>query len=84
VNFGALTAFIVLHISVIVHHKVRGKSGDNFRHLLVPLAGVVLLSFVVIKANVAAQRVGVVWAGIGILLLLVAYATGRKPKLSGV
>jgi hypothetical protein len=50
----------------------------------VPLAGVVLLSFVVIKANVAAQRVGVVWAGIGILLLLVAYATGRKPKLSGV
>ena len=84
VNFGALTAFIVLHISVIVHHKVRGKSGDNLRHLLVPLAGVVLLSFVVIKANVAAQRVGIVWAGIGILLLLVAYATGRKPKLSGV
>jgi amino acid transporter len=84
VNFGALTAFIVLHISVIVHHKVRGKSGDNFRHLLVPIAGVVLLSFVVIKANVAAQRVGIIWTVIGLVLLLGAYATGRKPKLSGV
>jgi amino acid transporter len=84
VNFGALTAFIVLHISVIVHHKVRGKSGDNFRHLLVPVAGVVLLSFVVIKANVAAQQVGIIWSVIGLVLLLGAYATGRKPKLSGV
>jgi amino acid transporter len=84
VNFGALTAFIVLHLSVIVHLKFRGKSGDNFRHLLVPLAGVVLLSWVVIKANVAAQQVGIVWAIIGVVLLVVAYAIGRKPKLSGL
>jgi amino acid transporter len=84
VNFGALTAFIFLHLSVIVHFKVRGKSGDNLRHLLVPLAGVILLSWVVIKANVAAQQVGIVWSVIGLALLIVAYATGRKPKLSGL
>jgi hypothetical protein len=38
----------------------------------------------VIKANVAAQQVGIVWAIIGVVLLVVAYATGRKPKLSGL
>jgi amino acid transporter len=84
VNFGALTAFIVLHISVIVHHKIRGGSSDNWRHLIVPIMGVVLLGFVVIKANVAAQQVGLTWAGLGIVLLLILIVSGRKPKLSGM
>ncbi len=84
VNFGALTAFIVLHISVIVHHKIRGGSSDNWRHLVVPIMGIVLLGFVVIKANVAAQQVGLTWAGIGIVLLLILIVSGRKPKLSGM
>ncbi len=84
VNFGALTAFIVLHISVIVHHKIRGGSSDNWRHLIVPIMGVVLLGFVVIKANVAAQQVGLIWAGLGIVLLLILIVSGRKPKLSGM
>jgi amino acid transporter len=84
VNFGALTAFIVLHISVIVHHKIRGGSSDNWRHLIVPVMGVVLLGFVVIKANVAAQQVGLTWAGLGIIVLLVLIISGRKPKLSGM
>ena len=84
VNFGAFTAFIVLHISVIVHHKIRGGSSDNWRHLIVPIMGVVLLGFVVIKANVAAQQVGLIWAGLGIVLLLILIVSGRKPKLSGM
>jgi amino acid transporter len=84
VNFGALTAFIVLHISVIVHHKIRGGSSDNWRHLVVPIMGIVLLGFVVIKANVAAQQVGLTWAGLGIVLLLILIVSGRKPKLSGM
>ena len=84
VNFGALTAFIVLHISVIVHHKIRGGSSDNWRHLVVPIMGIVLLGFVVIKANVAAQQVGLTCAGLGIVLLLILIVSGRKPKLSGM
>ena len=84
VNFGALTAFIVLHLAVIIHFKIRNKSSDNFRHLLVPILGIALLGYVVIKANVAAQTVGVIWAAVGLALLLIAVATGRKPKLSGM
>ncbi|MFM6841829.1 MAG: APC family permease [Candidatus Planktophila sp.] len=84
VNFGALTAFIVLHLSVIIHHKIRNKSGDNWRHLVVPILGIILLSWVVVKANVAAQRTGIVWAALGILILVVQTARGKKPKLSGM
>lgn len=84
VNFGALTAFTVLHLAVIIHFKIRNKSSDNFRHLLVPILGIALLGYVVIKANVAAQTVGVIWAAVGLALLLIAVATGRKPKLSGM
>lgn len=84
VNFGALTAFIVLHISVIIHYKIRKQSSDNWRHLIVPILGVLLLGFVVIKANVAAQQVGLTWSALGIVLLVVLIASGRKPKLSGM
>jgi Na+/proline symporter len=69
---------------VIVHHKIRGGSSDNWRHLVVPIMGIVLLGFVVIKANVAAQQVGLTWAGLGIVLLLILIVSGRKPKLSGM
>ena len=84
VNFGALTAFIALHLSVIIHHKMRNKSNDTWRHLIVPVLGILLLAWVVIKANVAAQRVGIVWAAIGIVILIVQTARGKKPSLSGM
>ena len=84
VNFGALTAFIALHLSVIIHHKMRNKSNDTWRHLIVPVLGILLLSWVVIKANVAAQHVGIVWAAIGIVILIVQTARGKKPSLSGM
>src|SRR4029453_4141649 len=33
VNFGALTAFLLLHVSVVVHYLVRKRSTDYWRHL---------------------------------------------------
>jgi amino acid transporter len=39
VNFGALTAFVVLHLSVINHYWLRQRSGDWLRHLIFPMAG---------------------------------------------
>lgn len=84
VNFGALTAFIALHVSVIVHYKMRKKSSDNLRHVIVPILGIALLTFVVIKANVAAQRVGIIWAILGVLILVVQFIRGKKPQLSGM
>ncbi|HET9759022.1 MAG TPA: APC family permease [Nocardioidaceae bacterium] len=81
VNFGALTAFLVLHVSVVWHYVVRNGSRDWWRHLVAPVIGFVILAFVVINANVAAQKLGFVWLGIGVVLLVFLLVTGRRPSL---
>jgi amino acid transporter len=83
VNFGALTAFLVLHVSVIVHYRVRGGSKDWWRHLVSPSLGFVILAFVVVNAKVAAQTLGFVWLAIGVVILLGLMLTGRRPVLAG-
>jgi amino acid transporter len=82
VNFGALTAFLLLHVSVIVHYLVRRRSRDYLRHLVFPLCGIVILGYVVIKAKVAAQAVGLTWLGIGLVVMVVLLVTGRTPTLA--
>ena len=82
VNFGALSAFLLLHIAVVVHFVVRQKSTDYWRHLAVPVIGFLILAYVVINAQVAAQTLGFVWLLIGVVLLVVLLATGRKPEMS--
>ena len=82
VNFGALTAFLLLHVSVVVHYLVRQKSRDWWRHLVVPVVGFAILFYVIVNAKVAAQRLGFVWLGIGVVLLVFLLVTGRKPELA--
>src|SRR5262249_21524723 len=76
VNFGAMTAFLALHVSVFWHYVVRNGSRDWMRHVAFPLIGFLILLYVVINANVAAQRLGFIWLGIGVVILVVLYATG--------
>jgi amino acid transporter len=83
VNFGALTAFLVLHISVIVHYMVRNGSRDWWRHLISPTLGFLILAYVVVNAKVAAQTLGFVWLAIGVVILLGLMLRGRKPVLAG-
>jgi amino acid transporter len=82
VNFGALTAFLVLHVSVVWHYVVRQGSRAWWRHLVAPAIGFVILAFVVVNANVAAQTLGFVWLGIGVVLLVFLLVTGRRPSLN--
>ena len=82
VNFGALTAFLVLHVSVVSHYLVRNHSRNYWSHLVAPLIGFLILLYVVINAQVAAQTLGFVWLAIGVVLLVVLLATGRRPDLS--
>src|SRR5215212_976959 len=84
VNFGALSAFLVLHVAVVVHFIVRRKSRDYWRHLAVPVIGFAILLYVVINAKVAAQRLGFAWLAIGVLLLIGTTLAGRRPALAGV
>jgi amino acid transporter len=82
VNFGALTAFLLLHLSVIVHYLIRRRSRNYLRHLVFPLCGIVILGYVVIEAKVAAQTVGLIWLGIGLVVMAALMLSGRTPALS--
>ncbi|MEU5860349.1 APC family permease [Nonomuraea sp. NPDC047529] len=81
VNMGGLIAFVVLHLSVIVHYRIRGRSSDFWSHLVMPLVGMAILIFVIINANILAQRVGLIWLAVGFVVLGVLYARGRRPTL---
>ncbi|MEU6477316.1 APC family permease [Streptomyces sp. NPDC047017] len=84
VNFGALTTFLVLHVSVVVHHLIRRRSRDYWRHLVAPAIGFAVLAYVVVNADIAAQRLGFVWLGIGVVVLAGLLLTGRRPDLAAV
>ncbi|WP_346535606.1 APC family permease [Micromonospora sp. DPT] len=84
INFGAMVAFLVLHVCVVVHHLIRRRSHNWWAHLVMPAVGFVILAYVVINANIAAQRLGLAWLALGVLVLAGLYATGRRPVLSGL
>ncbi|MFC0504967.1 APC family permease [Micromonospora costi] len=83
INFGAMVAFLVLHVTVVVHHLIRRRSRNWWAHLVMPAVGFAILAYVVVNANIAAQRVGLAWLGLGVLVLASLYAAGRRPTLSG-
>ncbi|MDG4807708.1 APC family permease [Micromonospora sp. WMMD1120] len=84
INFGAMVAFLVLHVSVVVHHLIRQGSGNWWAHLVMPGIGFAILAYVVVNANIAAQRLGLAWLALGMVVLAGLYLTGRRPALSGL
>ncbi|MFK4038726.1 APC family permease [Nonomuraea wenchangensis] len=81
VNFGAMFAFLVLHVSVVVHYLIRKRSGNLLAHLVVPVVGFLVLAAVVINQDVAAQWVGGLWLLLGLVVLGITYLMGRRPEL---
>ncbi|MEV7357496.1 APC family permease [Kitasatospora sp. NPDC091276] len=69
VNVGALTAFALLHASVIGWYTVRHGSRDRVRHLLVPALGIAVIAAVVYEASTTAQLVGLIWLAVGLVVL---------------
>ncbi len=84
VNFGAMVAWLMLHAAVIWHYVVRNGSRNWFLHLIVPLVGAGLLIAVLVHMKLHSQLTGLVWLGLGLVVLGVLYAIGRRPKLSGL
>ncbi|MEU5957608.1 APC family permease [Streptomyces sp. NPDC047525] len=71
VNVGALTAFVLLHASVVGWFVVqrRGGSVSWWRHLLVPLLGAAITVAVIVEAAGSAQVVGAIWLAVGLVVL---------------
>ncbi|MFB8177979.1 APC family permease [Streptomyces sp. NPDC055966] len=73
VDIGALTAFTLLHASVVGYFAVRRRGPEPvgwWRHVLVPVTGAVITVAVIAEASGPAQVVGAVWLVIGLLVLV--------------
>jgi amino acid transporter len=65
VNFGALTSFALLHLTVIYHYFFRRRTGAWVRHLFCPLAGLAVILYVLYGMDHAAKLLGGSWIAIG-------------------
>jgi amino acid transporter len=79
VNFGALTGFLLLHLSVINHYLIRRRSGDWLRHLLSPVVGFLVIAYVLYEMDNSAKIMGACWIAIGIVYYLVLTYVLKRP-----
>ncbi|GGP52870.1 APC family permease [Streptomyces abikoensis] len=77
VDVGALTAFGLLHVSVVGWYARQGAERLLSRHVVVPLLGLAVVTAVIATAATAAQLVGAVWLAAGLLVL--AGQAARRP-----
>jgi len=78
VNFGALTGFLALHLSVVIHFMVRQRSRRWIRHLVVPAVGFVIVAYVLINAQANAKIAGLCWMAVGLATIVALKASGRS------
>ncbi len=84
VNFGALTAFLLLHVTVIGYFFIKKRDGRWVAHLLVPLIGIAVIGYTWWSLDVPAKVLGLVWMAVGICYYLVLhYVLKRDVKLGG-
>ncbi|AHL35047.1 porin [Pseudomonas brassicacearum] len=81
VNFGALSGFMLLHITVINHYWRRQRSGQVIRHLLCPLVGFVIVAAIMYNMGVDAQKLGLIWIAAGVIYLCVLNKFGSPTAL---
>ena len=79
VNFGALTGFLALHLSVMIYFLGRQKSRQWLRHLASPLIGFAIIAYVLLNAQTMAKIAGLVWLGVGVAALVAVKLRGGRP-----
>ncbi|MEG6570208.1 APC family permease [Thermoanaerobacterium thermosaccharolyticum] len=77
INFGALTSFLVLHITVIVHF-IKNKSLNIWKHIISPVLGFLVIFYVWINLNNHAKILGASWIGIGIIYYIILKFVFKK------
>lgn len=71
-NFGALTGFILVNLSVIRHYYIRERLRSGWKaveNLVLPLLGAAVCSFLWLNLTVKARLAGFGWLAIGVLFL---------------
>jgi amino acid transporter len=67
VNFGALTGFLLLHVSVLAKFGIRDRSRRWFTHIGVPIIGAAIVLAVLSGMSPLAMTLGCVWLVAGLL-----------------
>jgi amino acid transporter len=67
VNFGALSGFMLLHVSVIVLFWFKARSGRWIVHLLVPVSGIIVVLAVLSGMSSLAMMLGITWLVVGLV-----------------
>jgi len=73
VSFGALAAFLFLHVSVLVHMAWRSASRQYFAHWAVPILGIAVVVAVLCGMAPAALTAGCAWLAIGVAYALILH-----------
>ena len=81
VNFGALSGFLLLQMSVINYFGIRLKSQAWFAHWLAPLIGIAVVLAVFSGMSALAMKVGLAWLGAGMIYGL-ALRLRHRDKLA--
>src|SRR5699024_4073802 len=81
VNFGALSAFLLLNVSVFYHFIVKEKRNDYWNFLALPLIGFIIIGFVWINFASLTKIMGLSWLLIG---AIVAFSLAVKSKDSNI
>lgn len=82
VNFGALFAFLLLHVSVVGYFIVKKRGRSFGLHLLSPVIGFLIIAYVLFNADVHAKVGGIAWLTIGVAILIGLRLAGRSPELN--
>jgi hypothetical protein len=67
INFGALSGFLLLHVSVITLFWLKRRSGQWVVHLVVPLAGIIVVLAVLSGMSSLAMVFGLSWLCVGLV-----------------
>ena len=84
VNFGALSSFLLLHVSVINHYFIRGRSRDWLRHLVLPLGGLLVIGYVLYAMDRSAKVLGACWIGAGVVYYAGLVLVRKRTPVLGI
>ncbi len=80
VNFGALVAFLLLHLTVIFYFLFKKKSKNYIKHLVLPAIGFIIIAYVALNLDIRSKLLGITWIGIGIVYFIILMTVfKRKP-----
>jgi amino acid transporter len=77
VNFGALSGFLLLHVSVIAKFWIKDRSGRWIVHLAIPVAGIIVVLAVLSGMSPLAMALGIGWLAAGLVYGIILVSRRR-------